>query len=307
MQYIVFFAIWIIVFVYFYGKIREEKMAALRSPFDHPFFREMYRLSFRIPFKWFVEDDNQLTRKGEQMKEYLELSGYSRYFTVRSFMAFKVVLLILCLMVGSMTVMLMSNMDDIAKVLFHKSIETKPVSLNAKVAIFSMFLLIVLLPNIIVKNKAKRAIVNHNKDLPMIQMFVILLLRSNKTVSEILYALSKINTYHREVFERGYRMYLRNKHEGISYLRSKFNNARFIEMFNLLEDIAEYAREECIQILESNMKALVEETNQIKRRNDLSRLVYSHATMMVPFIAVLLLGAAPIVVLGIRIFSNSTF
>lgn len=288
MQYILFFAVWSVAFLYFYSNLRKEKASLSRSPIAHPFFREIYRLSFLPPLKWLVEDDDALSPKGMEIKEKLILTGYSRYFTVRSFTAFKWLVLTLCLALGILTV---TTVDQLA--------------VNAKVLVLSMFMVGALLPNMFLNTKYKKAIIDRNKDLPLIMMFTILLLRSNKTVSEILFALSKINTYYKEVFERGYRIFLRNQQEGISFLRSNFTNARIKEMFNLLEDIAEYARDECIQILEGNMKSLIEETNRIKRRNDMSRLVYSQATMMVPFIAILLLGAAPIVGLGIKIFSNS--
>ncbi|WCF11413.1 hypothetical protein NDS46_31135 (plasmid) [Paenibacillus thiaminolyticus] len=306
MIYVLFFIIWIGVLITVGIQIQAEKPIAGEPEFPKPIYRYIYRLSFAFPFKWFVDDDNNLTKKGSKLQEQLKYSGYDSFFTVRSFMAFKAMILLGSLFIGSALIVFLNNMDGIISVV--SNVESN-VGMNLKpktiIMILCVCLLIGLMPNIRLKSKAKRALVEHSKDLPMIQMFTILMLRSNKTVSEILFALSKLNTKHREIFERGYRMYLRNKNEGLAYLRSSFDNERFIEMFNLLEDIAEYAREECIQIMESNMKSLINDINTIKRKNDLSKLVYSQASMIVPFSAILLLGAVPIIVMGLSILSGT--
>lgn len=306
----IFGAVWIVVFFVLMTQIQTEKLNFKDKPeFITPFYDNVYHLSFVLPFKWFVEDDNNLTKKGLLMQEQLRITGNDKMFSVRSFMAYKVVLLIASLALGGFIILLMHNMGFITGFLLDldSAKEKSTGGLNPKtiILVLSACMIIPLMPGLKLKSQAKRALVTNTKDLPMIQMFTILMLRSNKTVSEILFALSKLNTSHRDVFERGYRIYLRNKQEGMAYLRSNFTHDRFIEMFNLLEDIAEYAREECIQIMESNRKSLVDDINSIKRKNDLSRLVYSQASMMVPFAAILLLGAAPVIIMGVSIMGGS--
>lgn len=308
MIYAIFFAVWAVVFLIVYSQTRASRAVEGDEQFEHPFFKEVYRLSYKAPFKWFVEEnEHRLSPKGEKLKEQLELSGYDRNFTVKSFMAFKVMIFMASMVLAGISILLMDNMGKIMDLFLDlpPTAADKGITLDMAIMTVMFYMMFALFPSISLKNKAKKAIVNQNKDLPMIHMFTILMLRSNKTVMEILFALTKLNTHHKEVFEQGYRMYLRNKSEGMSFYRSHFDNERFIEMFNLLEDIAEYAREETISIMESNMKSLVEDTNMIKRRNDLSQLVYSQASMVIPFLAVILLGAAPIIVMGIKIFTNS--
>jgi hypothetical protein len=310
MIYAIFLIVWAAMFLYVLAQSRfDGDLADEEVSFASPFHQGIYRISFAIPFKWFVEDDRNLTVKGKKTKELLMQAGYNKKFTVRSFMAYKVVVMFSSLILIAFTLLMLDNLPWIMSTFLN----VDPSTMNDSGLTIDMILLtscfylsFALFPGIILKNKAKKELVNSNKDLPILHMFTILMLRSNKTVSEILFALSKLNTYHKDVFERGYRMYLRNKYEGMAYLRSHFDNARFVEMFNLLENIAEYARESCISIMDSNMKALVEETNTLKRRNDLSRLVYSQASMVVPFLAIILLGATPIVIAGLRIFSLST-
>ncbi|ADO59460.1 hypothetical protein [Paenibacillus polymyxa] len=310
MIYLIFFMVWAGVILSLLLQTKSKKRLPTSDiAFESPFYHVVYRMSFGIPFKWFVEDDRNLTNKGRKTEQLLIQSGYHKKFTVQSFMAFKVLVFFTSILLIFITLGLIDKLPS----LFHwllqvdtTRISKEGVSLDMILITSILYLSFSLFPGIILRQKAKKELVNSNKDLPILHMFTILMLRSNKTVTEILFALTKLNSYHKKVFERGYLMYLRNKHEGMEYLRSQFDNARFIEMFNLLEDIGTYAREECISIMDSNMKSLVHETNTLKRRNDITRLVYSEASMVVPFSAIILLGAAPIVIAGLRMFSLST-
>ncbi|MFF2531483.1 hypothetical protein ACFVS2_21485 [Brevibacillus sp. NPDC058079] len=310
MIYLVFLIIWAVMAIVVYFQTKGDRETTSGEPtFGSPFHQEIYRLSFIAPFKWFVEDDRNLTPKGEKVKELLKLSGYDKNYTVRSFMAFKVLIFFASMVMVTLALFLMEKLPTLMNTAMNiqnvTAQDSKGVPLNVIFITIAFFMMFALFPSIKMKNIAKKSILARSRDLPMIYMFTILMLRSNKTVTEIIYALTKLNTHYKEVFERGYRMYLRNKHEGMAYLRSQFDNDRFAEMFNLLEDIAEYAKDECVSIMESNMKNLVDETNMVKRRNDLSQLVYSQASMVIPFMAIILLGAAPVVIMGITIFTTS--
>ncbi len=46
------------------------------------------------------------------------------------------------------------------------------------------------------------------------------------------------------------------------------------------------------------MQEIIEYTNTLKRRKDLSNLVYSQASLFIPFLAVILLGLIPIAMYG---------
>ena len=264
------------------------------------------RSLFGIPFKWFVDDDERPTeKKTKQLQKTIALGGYDKYFTLRSYMTFKVVITLVMLLIGGFFLLVIQYWDLIASLLF--AVESEPVelSLGAKGAIVSAFLVVGLIPNFVLKSKVKTKLKNDAKDIPVLQMFIILMLRSNKTIAEILYALSKVNTPHKEVFEKSYRVYLRNKGEGMDFLKRHFHDSRFVDTFNLLEDIGEYARNETIRILENNLHSIVEETAMIKRRNDMSRLIFSQASMIIPFVSVMALGAIPLIVMGLTIFSAS--
>jgi len=277
-----------------------------KQKFENKFFNEMYLLSFGVPFKWFVDDDERPTEKStKELKRIIELGGFNKYFTLRSYMTFKVFITFVMLLFGGVTILMIGQWHNISKWLFAIEANAVELDLYAKAMIVSSFVFVGLIPNIILKSKVKKKLKNDVKDIPVLQMFIILMLRSNKTISEILYALSKIDTPHKEVFEKSYRIYLRNKVEGIAFLKKHFDDTKFVDTFNLLEDIGEYARSECIRILENNLHSIVEETTMIKRRNDMSRLIFSQASMFIPFIAIICLGALPLIIMGLNTFGSS--
>ncbi|MEK3956016.1 MULTISPECIES: hypothetical protein [unclassified Psychrobacillus] len=310
MYYVLFAAVWLVIatIILYAHLIHRKELHTIRR-FPSGFFNIMYQLSFLAPFKWFVEDDLDLTKKGEHMKMLLHMSRFNKRFTVRSFMAFHFSLLIGAILLSIVVIYLIPYTSTIFSVVFN--IETNAngpgdVSTGKSLLVFLLFLVLAMYPKFHLKNKAKKELVGFNKELPMIQMFVILMLKSNKTVREVLFALSKLNTYHRETFEQGYRIYARNPIEGMRYLKGEFTTGRFSELFDLLEDIGEYAKNETVTILEGNMRSLTDETNDVKRKNDIKQMVFSQFSMGPPFAALLLLGIVPIIISGINSFSSSS-
>lgn len=307
-MYITFIAVWVIATVMIYNSItiRNNPLINLHL-FKNTIYNEIYLLSHGIPFKYFVEEDDDLTYKGEILLKKIQDAGFDKNFTVRSYMAFKVMFMMACIAISCGIIIIMKYSSFFIKVFFNIVTPVVGLSLTAVFLVVSLGFAVSLTPGFILSLKVKKTIVANNKDIPVLQMFIILMLRSNKTIVEILFALSKINTNHKEVFEQGYRMYLRNKQEGLTFLKSHFSNSneRFVETFNLLEDVGEYAREECIRILESNMRSIVDETNTIKRRNDMARLLYSQASLIIPLVALLTLGVLPVVVMGLKLFLKS--
>lgn len=221
-------------------------------------------------------------------------------------MSLSFIVLVISLIIGGLVVYLTQYSAVGARLIFGVEMEGgEGMNISQATMTMMVFLLIAILPNTLLKQRSKKQIALFAKELPMLQMFVILMLRSNKTVGEILYALSKVHSNHKDVFMKGYRIYVRNPAEGMEYMRGCFAGSRFADMFDLLEDVSEYAREETVSIMESTLKALIDETNDIRRKNDLSQLVYSQASMIAPYAALVLLGIAPLVVMGINLFSSS--
>lgn len=306
MLYVLIAILWIITFVITYTNILYKKYPfAKEIPFEKKIYNDIYVWSYAIPFKWFVDEDEPTEEKTRELQKHLILAGYTDKFTVRSFMAFKTMVLITMLLMAGLVLLAIEHMHTLIGVITQNPMEPLEVSPANKIMIVLFFLAGSLFPNMIIKGKSRKHTKEYTKDIPVLQMFIILLLRSNKTVQEILFALSKVDTTHKIAFKKGYRMYLRNQTEGMQYLKNYFKRTRFIETISLLEDIGKYPKKEVVRILESNLHSLVEESNQTKRRADLTKLIYSQASLGIPFLALMLLAIFPLLALGLRMFVDA--
>lgn len=302
-----FLLLWMVVAISVYNSITVKKNPKVdQNKFENKFFNEMYLLSFGFPFKHFVDDDDRPSdKKTKDMKENLKLAGLTDIFTLRSYMTFKFVIMLAALSGAALTLVLLHYSHYFTGVLLGIETEAFEVTYSNASLIIAFFLIIALLPDMFLKKRVKRQLNENSRHIPVLQMFIILMLRANKTLPEIFYSLSKVNTPHREAFEKGYRIYIRNQKDGMHFFKNHFKDTKFSETFNLLEDMGEYARSECIRILESNLDTLVEERAMIRRRTDSSRLAYSQGSMFLPFAGIILLVAFPLVILGMDFFSKS--
>ncbi|MDF2880106.1 MAG: hypothetical protein K0R54_663 [Clostridiaceae bacterium] len=306
MIYGIVLTLWLIIMVLMYNTHLINKTQTIEfNKFESSWHNKFYQWSYVIPFKWFVEDDNNLTIKGDELKNKLKFANLLEKYTVSSFMTYKTLVFMICILLAGINLLIAKYSSQLSGILLGIETEAKELEVGTMLLISMFWLAISLIPNIILKSKVKRYTVISNKDIPILQMFIILMLRSSKTITEILFALSKLNTHHRFTFEQGYRIYIRNKHEGMEYLKDNFQSKKFVETFALLEDIGEYAKDDCIMILESNFKTIVEETALIKRKNDLSQLIYTQASMVVPFVVIITLTVMPLVVTSLNMLTDS--
>lgn len=281
----------------------------IKEPFQNSWANRLYRYSYYVPFVWFI-DEKEEHPKTKDVKKKLAQANLTHSFNYRSFTVLKVGVLISSIISFLFVLMVISNGGMVAKVLFN--IEQVDMAGGAeqsytqiKIVAGLVLLAVTLIPNIYLKRRADMYKFYHLKDIPVIQLFIILMLRSKKPIGEILYALSRINTRYQGIFKIGYRMYIRNKEDGLNYIKESFGETNFKETINVLRDMGEYSREDSIRLLENNMQQIIEKNNAVKRRGDLSRLVYSQSTIAIPFIAIIVLCFVPLAVLGINIFQNA--
>lgn len=262
-----------------------------------------------MPFSWFI-DEKEEHPKTKDLKLKISEANLTHLFNYRSFTVLKVGVMLLSLITFLFVILIIDNGGAVAKLLFNvdkvsMAGDVTQSYTNIKIVTFMVLLVLTLVPNIYLKRRANMYKFYHLKDIPVVQLFIILMLRSKKPIGEILYALSKINTRYKKVFDTGYRIYIRNKDEGLEYIKESFGETNFKETVNVLKDMGDYSREDSIKLLENNMQQIVEKNNAMKRRGDLSRLVYSQSTIAIPFIAIIVLCFIPLAVLGIDIFQNA--
>lgn len=281
-----------------------ETKKEIAKPFDKKWANLLYRYSYHAPFVWFL-DETESDKKAKDLKTRLASANATHLFNYRSYMTLKTMILLFAVVVFSLLLLILSNGGIVSKVLFNiENVTESQGTFQIKIVALMILMLLVLIPNFILKQREKIYATLHLKDIPIVQLFIILMLRSKKPVNEILYALARINTRYKGIFESGYRIYIRNKEEGLDYIQDCFGETHFKETINVLRDLGEYSREDSITLLENNMQKIVELNNSNKRRADIASLVYSQSTMVVPYVALITLCFVPLVVYGLKIFNS---
>jgi len=309
--YYIFMFVGLLLSVSLLSEVRlETKKQLIDKPFKTKWANQLYRYSFHLPFIWFLDDKEQDNRTLE-IKKSLRKANLTYIFNYRSYTTLKVAIALLSVGLFILIYLLIENGGWIAEVLFNIQ---EPETVNAVqqeshtqfyIGTAMILMTIALLPNLYLKHRAKLYHMHHLQDIPVVQMSIILMLKARKPVGEILYALSRIQTRYQVTFTTGYRIYLRNKEDGLNYIQDSFKGTHFSETVKVLQGMDEYSREDSVSLLENNMQAVIEQNNAMKRRKDLSRLVYSQSTLAIPFIGVILLVFIPLVIFGIEIFQNA--
>jgi len=292
--------------VFAYIKIRnklilEDIDISKRNLFNKNFYNKILDFSYSFPFKFFVPKGGESDERIRDISNLLKDAGLEDKYNVRSFMAFKAFILMISMIIYLFLVFLKKYSYKINNFLFKSNLSKEEFGFIDTLPLLMVCLFAALLPSLILKIKAKKNITNRNKDIPLLQMFIILMLKSNKTISEIIYMMSTLNTSHKNTFKVGYRIYTRDPNKGFEYMRNKFGNKKFQETFDILEDTENYSREESIIILQNNMESIVNEFHDTKRRNDLTSLLYSQVSMAVPFLSVIIFLMVPIIVFAISL------
>lgn len=284
-----------------YRTVEDERLDNL--PFINPWAIRLYRWSFYAPFIWFIDDTEQEDQSINTFNE-LQSANLQHLFTYRTWMSFRLIIFSISVFVAGTIYFFMTHVNYVESLLGVKMVQQE-VGVDSLLLLVIIAMFISLMPNLFLKFRKKQYDSLYLNDIPIIQTFIILMLKSDKPVTEVLYALTKIETRYQDAFILGYRKYIRNRDEGLDYLENIFKGTAFRETINVLRELGSYSRKDSINILENNKKQIVEVSNQKKRQKDLTKLVFTQALVAIPFIAVLLLALLPLVQYGFEIFNNA--
>jgi hypothetical protein len=295
----------------FYVSYSPTEYDPTRKKFNSKFSNFLYKISFKPPFSFFVEDEEgeEISERVEKVKKLIILSNSSNLYDVRTFVTLKTFLFACVVIAFFGNIFFLMNAEGILSFIAGLDRGTvKNVDLftafQQSLTLLMVISVVPLLPSMKMKNKVQKIKIEKDKDLPVLQIFLILFLRANKTIEEMLFSMSKLNTAYKNTFEQAYRISTRDKREAIKHLKQAFENETFIESLDVLKDLQDYAKDDCVKIMESNLVIITNELETNKRQADLSSLVYSQAAIAIPFAAVLLLAGAPIAQYAINIISN---
>lgn len=291
---------------YCYAKYQNHN-TSYQPIFNNKWSNILYFLSYIKPFIWFIDEENK-NPKTKEVKQHLHDANLTHVLNYRCFTVLKLVILMSSVFSFFIIMFLLKNIHTILYTLFRTEVVaiTGGDLTDMNYIVICILLGITLLPNIIIKKRANDYKYSVLRDIPLIQMFIVLMLRSNKTTSELMYGLSTINTTYRETFNLAYLKYLRSPEECFSFLEITFEDTELVDTIKTLRYLPQYLRTDTITVIESQMEDTITNTTNKKRRKDVSSTVFSQATIVFPFISFILLVLAPIGMYGISLLGAST-
>lgn len=271
----------------------------------------LHRISYFIPFYWFC--DNNLESKKAQERidkttKELAKAGLTVYMDHRSLQTLKTILLFFGASLGFFVLVTLFNFNYIALNLL-KLTDMNGVAdfrLNFRTSVMVVLICgsLFFIPSIYVKFRVKKLEHIMSRDIPVIQLFIILMLRSRKSVREIFLMLSQLDTFFKDVFVNGLSEFLLTPDRGFNYLYDNINDESFKATVDILRTADSFSIETLLVALEGNMKQVVEDNLTKKRRSDLSKLVYSSVSFVLPFLGVIVFLIIPMVVYGLSLLRS---
>lgn len=294
--------------IYFAMKIVFGQRLGKEKYFENEYANLLYNLSKVAPFKWFIEEDNRHV-KALKTNYLINEADVQHLFNYQSLTTLQVFILMIGLSIFAVVALFLEPIINVLS--FSLNLDAQAILSDASSMNMTriIILIIVLLPAIairpILKWKASNREIYFIKDLPLLQLFIILMLRSNHTINQVLYILSTTESTYRESFRQAYLIYLRDPHEAFDYLEDVFEGTRLIETIYTLRDYPEYEKNESIQTLENNQGEIKEYTKNARKRIESARNIFATISMSFPFLAVLLLGAGPVAFWALELISVS--
>lgn len=276
------------------SNISEKRM--IEKPFLNEFSNELYILSFSAPFKWFI-NTNEDDARVKDINKLIQKSDETKRLNYRVYVTLQTLIILLAIIVWIVLGFLVDNIIIVFKVLFNIQITdvTNNSLFQVKMIIGILLLSLSIIPKYYLKSKANHNSFVFEKDLPILQLFIILMLKANRPLNEVLYVLSTTNTIYQPIFENAYRIYIRDKHEGMEYLYEEFKDTKFIETIKVLMEFRDYSKRDTLIVLNNGLKEITEYTNNMKRKKGIKSNVFAQLYVALPFVSALLLGfGAPI-------------
>ena len=264
-----------------------------KNLFENRYCKLLHMLSYTFPLSIFLKESEELSSKEKKIEDKLIKLNLMDYFNLRSFMALRFMLFLFSLIIYIGIVYVM------------KHLQGDNFALGNTFICLAILMLIAFLPDLYLKKKELEYKKFYYDEVIILQLFMILLIKSDATVEDILFSFSKMKTFHKSTFEKAYRISIRNKNEALTFLENKFKDMRFGGSFNALNNLSEFSRDDIVRILEANLRAMEEESMNDKRKNELTKFSYSQMSVVVPFAVVIFLGAIPVINYGINMMINS--
>ena len=270
---------------------------ALDRPFDKGWQNDIYEMSFKAPFNSLMPEDSRDIR-AVALNQKIARAGLSRQMDYRVLTTLQCMLLFGALILTFILGFIVMNSMDIWALLFNLSAEdTDPLAIFTVIGI--ILVLCAFIPKIVISLKANSVKREFIKNLPVLQNFVVSMMKSGRPISDVLFTLGDSDTVYRDIFANAYRIFIRDKEHAYDYLEDAFHGTGWTNTISLLRTNDKYSIEETTKALSGMMKSLEDEVQVLKGAKRGIKALISEGSIALPFLAVMLLGVSPILMWGI--------
>lgn len=287
-------------------KLKDEKMImtydGLNSLFNNYISNAVYEISFKSPFTQFVPEDPEC-EKARSIDATIAKAGFSNVMNYRVLQTGQILLFIL----AAIATVLLGTFVDSTSVIFEFLFNVKIQGGGSTYLVVGGILVsLALVPRFYINMKASSRHTNFVADLPVLQLFIILMIRSKRTIPEIFFVLSKSEMRYQDIFSRAYRIFLRDRGQAFIYLRSVFYGTPFMDSISVLETFDNYSKEESAQVLDNQLDRIVEDVATLKKNKNVLLGLITEGSVALPFAGLMLLAVVPLIVYGLNAMTIAT-
>lgn len=247
-------------------------------------------LSFKPPYVWFIDPEEQ-SKEAVKITEEIANAQLYHALNYRSFIVIRVIFAFSGLLILAVLVLIATFAD----ILFPAFVSSE-MTINIK--LISLFIggVISIFPSFWLSGKAKKTKSSRAKDLPILQLFLILSLRTGRSTKEVFNTLGYLNTQYSQIFKTAFLMYLRSPTDAFSFLREEFEHTQFEHTIKALSNMSEYSKEDTILLLEHALDEIVVGGKEKQEKRNIVNLLITQASLFLPLVALGLLVIYPIII-----------
>lgn len=265
----------------------------LDKPFNNKLSNQLYELSFKPPFVWFIPE-NPESKPAKELDQRIAKAKLTEVFNFRIVNTLQTVLMMIAVFITIVFGFVIQNSSMLIKFLFNFSID--PESQNVIFMLIGAIMMIAsLTPKLYINSRARSLENEFYTNLPILQQFVLIMIRSQRSIGEIYNVLAYSELPYNEIFRVANLVYVRDRVAASDYLEGVFHGTPFYETILILRSFDEYGIEQSIESLKRRNNSILSEVQSMKKSKGVIKGLITEGSIILPFSAVMLLGAFPVV------------
>lgn len=277
---------------------------ALNKPFSKTWANDLYLISFKSPVSNFLPDDD-FDEKAVKNNQTIAQAGFSEIMDYRVLTTLQLILFSIAVILTALIGFLLVNSLDVWCALFNLNPEeVSPMSVF--MVIGCVLLLCSMAPKIYIASKAGSVRTDFIKNLPILQIFLVSMIKSNRPLQDVLYTLGNADTVYRSIFSNAYRIYARDKESAYDYLTSAFAGTGWTNTISVLRTSDRFSAVETCKALSNQLRDLEEEVSQMKSGKSNIKSLISEGSMALPLASIMLLTVVPILMAAFGMVNQAT-